>query len=162
MSGEVSTIEPEFSGQGRRVAIVVSRFNQMIGESLLEGARSTLIEKGVAAPDILVARVPGAYELPVAAKVIARGGEYDAVICLGAVVRGETPHFDYVAGEAARGLTEVSLDTERPILFGVLTTDTMQQAVDRAGGRHGNKGEDTALGALEMVNLLDRLREKRA
>jgi 6,7-dimethyl-8-ribityllumazine synthase len=140
-----------------RVAIVVSRFNEHITGELLTGARRALRERGVIDEDINVAWVPGAFELPLVAKHLASSGWCDSVVCLGAVIRGDTPHFDYVAGEAARGLQEAALATGVPIVFGVLTTDTLQQALDRIGGSEGHKGEEAANTALEMIELLRRL-----
>lgn len=139
-------------GTGLRIAIVVSRFNPSVGERLLQGALSALTAHGVRPADITVARVPGAFELPLLADRLA--GDHDAVLCLGAVIRGETAHFDYVAGEAARGIARLSRDRGIPVLFGVLTTDTEQQALERSGGRLGNRGADVALAAIEMASLL--------
>jgi 6,7-dimethyl-8-ribityllumazine synthase len=140
-----------------RVAIVVSRFNEKITGALLDGARRALAARGVADGDVTVAWVPGAFELPLVAKHLAQGGRCDGVVCLGAVIRGDTPHFDYVAGEASRGLQQAALDTGVPIVFGVLTTDTLQQALDRVGGCEGHKGEEAAETAVEMIELLRRL-----
>lgn len=144
-------------GRGRRVAVVVARFNQMVTQRLLDGALDGLVRHGVAFDDIDVAWVPGAWELPSAARRLLGSDRYTALVALGAVIRGETPHFDYVAGEASRGLAQVSAEFDVPVGFGVLTCDTMQQADDRAGGAHGNKGWDAALAALEMADLFDRL-----
>ncbi len=152
---------PEFTGspegRGRRVAVVVARFNQTVTQRLLDGALDGLVRHGVAFDDIDVAWVPGAWELPAAAWRLLGSDRYTALIALGAVIRGETPHFDYVSGEASRGLAQVSAEFDVPVGFGVLTCDTMQQADDRAGGAHGNKGWDAALAALEMADLFDRL-----
>jgi len=152
---------PEFSGaprgQGRRCAVVVSRFNDMITQRLLDGALDALVRHGVAFDDVDVFWVPGAWELPAAARRVAATERYDALVALGAVVRGDTPHFDYVAGEASRGLAATSADFDVPIAFGVLTCDTMAQAEARAGGEHGNKGWDAALAALEMADLFDQV-----
>lgn len=150
-------IEGSLKGDGRKVGIVVSRFNSFIAEKLLDGAIDSLVRSGVNGDDIVVARVPGAFEIPLAAQKMARSGRYHAVLCLGAVIRGATPHFDYVAGEVVKGTAQVMLDTGIPILFGVLTTDTIEQAIERAGTKAGNKGSDVAVAALEMVNLLDGL-----
>lgn len=144
-------------GRGRRVAVVVARFNQTVTQRLLDGALDGLVRHGVAFDDIDVAWVPGAWELPSAARRLLGSDRYTALVALGAVIRGETPHFDYVAGEASRGLAQVSAEFDVPVGFGVLTCDTMQQADDRAGGAHGNKGWDAALAALEMADLFDRL-----
>ncbi|HWC31929.1 MAG TPA: 6,7-dimethyl-8-ribityllumazine synthase [Actinomycetota bacterium] len=154
--------EGEISGRGRRIATVVSRFNDVVTSRLLEGALTALRRHGVADDDVVVAWTPGAFEIPLAAKALAASGEFDAVICLGAVVRGETAHFDYVAGEAASGVQRVALETGVPCIFGVLTTDTLEQALDRAGGKHGNKGWEAASSALEMAGLLDALPKREA
>lgn len=155
--GEYAAPGEDVDGAGIRVAVVVSRFNQDITGPLLDGARRALTGRGVADDDLLVAWVPGAFELPLVAKQLAGSDACDAVVCLGAVIRGDTPHFDYVAGEAARGLQEAALATGVPVVFGVLTTDTRRQALDRVGGCEGHKGEEAALTALEMVALLRRL-----
>jgi 6,7-dimethyl-8-ribityllumazine synthase len=144
-------------GRGRRVAVVVARFNQSVTQRLLDGALDGLVRHGVAFDDIDVAWVPGAWELPAAARRLLGSDRYTALVALGAVIRGETPHFDYVAGEAARGLSQAGAEFDVPIGFGVLTCDTMQQADERAGGTHGNKGWDAALAALEMADLFERL-----
>jgi 6,7-dimethyl-8-ribityllumazine synthase len=138
------------AAKGLKFAIVVARFNAAITEKLLEGAREALIKAG--ADGVEVFHVPGAFELPLAAKWLAHGG-YSAIIALGAVIRGETPHFDYVAGEAARGLQQVALECNIPVAFGVLTTDTLEQAEARAGGKHGNRGYDAAMTAIEMARF---------
>jgi 6,7-dimethyl-8-ribityllumazine synthase len=147
------TYEGAFDGRNLRVAVIASRFNETIARSLLDGAVDCLMRHGVAENDITVAWVPGAFELPAAAKRLADSGEVDAIVCVGAVIRGETPHFDYVAGHAAAGIGKAALATGIPIMFGVLTTDTVEQAADRAGGKMGNKGFEAALGAIEMANL---------
>jgi 6,7-dimethyl-8-ribityllumazine synthase len=152
----VTTFEGDYEARGRRFAVVASRFNEVIVGPLVDGAIACLERHGVGAEDVDVAWTPGAFELPVAARRLAASGGYDAVICLGAVVRGETPHFEYVAGEAARGISEASRETGVPVIFGVLTTETMAQARDRAGGKHGNKGWDSAMAAMEMASLLER------
>lgn len=145
------------SGHGRRVAVLASRFNDAITSKLADGALDALVRHGVAAEDVDVVWVPGAWELPVAARRLMASERYDAVVALGAVIRGDTPHFEYVAGEAARGLAQASAEFEVPVGFGVLTCDTVAQAEARAGGTHGNKGWDAALAALEMAELFDRL-----
>lgn len=150
--GEYAAIEGELDATGMRIAVAVARFNHDITEQLLEGAERALRKHDV--PDVRVVWVPGAFELPVVAKRLAQSGAVDAVVCLGAVIRGETAHFEYVAGEAAAGLTRAALDTGVPIVFGVLTVDTRQQALDRVGGKDGHKGEEAALTAIEMVSLL--------
>lgn len=152
--GEYAAPGEAVDGTGMRFGVVVSRFNEDITGPLLEGAQRTFAAAGVAADDITLVHVPGAFELPLIAQHLARGGTVDGVVCLGAVIRGDTPHFDYVAGEAARGLQAAALATGVPIVFGVLTTNTHAQAVDRIGGSEGHKGEEAAATALEMVALL--------
>jgi 6,7-dimethyl-8-ribityllumazine synthase len=153
----------EFRGseraEGRRFAVAASRFNEIVVRRLVDGALECLRSKGARESDVDLAWVPGAFELPLAAHALASSGRYDAVICLGAVIRGETPHFDHVAGQAATGIRRVAEDAEIPVIFGVLTTDTFDQAMDRAGGVHGNKGWDAAMAAMEMASLLARLEE---
>ena len=150
----ITYVEGHLQGAGRKIGIVVARFNSFIAEKLLEGAVDSLVRSGVATDDIVVARVPGAFEIPLIAQKMARSGNHDAIICLGAVIRGATPHFDYVAGEVAKGTAQVMLDTGIPVLFGVLTTETIEQAIERAGTKAGNKGSDVAIAALEMINLI--------
>jgi 6,7-dimethyl-8-ribityllumazine synthase len=152
----VAEFNGEPRGEGRRIVVVASRFNESITVPLAEGAVSTLVAKGVAFDDIEVLWVPGAWELPVAVRRALATGKYDAAVVVGAVIRGGTPHFEYVAGEASRGLMEASRDFEVPVSLGLLTTDDMAQAEARAGGAHGNKGEDAALAALEVLDLFDR------
>lgn len=142
---------------GLRVAVVVSRFNNLITDKLLEGAKDTLVRHGAEPADITVAYVPGAFEIPLVARRLAASRLYDAVICLGAVIRGATPHFDYVAAEAASGVARSAWDSRLPVAFGVLTCDTIEQAMERAGSKAGNKGSDAALTAIEMVQLLRQL-----
>jgi 6,7-dimethyl-8-ribityllumazine synthase len=152
---------PEFtaqpSGAGRRVAVIASRFNESIVQRLVDGALDALVKQGTALDAVDVVWVPGAWELPVTARYLLETERYDAIVALGAVIRGETKHFDYIAGEAARGLQQLTLDFGVPIAFGVLTTEDDAQAEARAGGAHGNKGADAALAALEMADLFDRL-----
>ena len=154
----MTSYEGYLQGAGLQIAVVLSRFNDAIGNRLLEGSLDTLRRHGVAEEDIALARVPGAFEIPVAAQELARTGRYGAVICLGAVIRGATAHFDYVAGPLASSLASIALQTGVPILFGVLTTDTIEQAVERAGTKAGNKGSDVAVAAIEMANLLRQIR----
>ncbi|MEC9485625.1 MAG: 6,7-dimethyl-8-ribityllumazine synthase [Candidatus Izemoplasma sp.] len=137
-----------------KVQIVVGRFNEFIGSKLLEGAKDALIRHGAKEDDIGVTWVPGAFEMPLIAKKLANKQQYDAIICLGAVIRGATPHFDYVSAEVTKGIASVSLDSEMPVVFGVLTTDTIEQAIERAGTKSGNKGFDAAVTAIEMANLI--------
>ena len=153
----VNYLEGHLQGTGRKIGIVVSRFNSFISEKLLEGAIDSLIRSGVNTGDIVVARVPGAFEIPLVAQKMAKSGRHDAVICLGAIIRGATPHFDYVAGEVSKGTAQVMLDAGIPVLFGVLTTETIEQAIERAGTKAGNKGSDVAIAALEMINLMSLL-----
>ena len=154
----MNVIEGTFAASGKKFAIVVSRFNSFIVESLLEGAIDALKRHGnVADDDITVIRVPGAYELPVAAKRVARKGNFDAIIAIGAVIRGGTPHFDFVAGECNKGLAQVAMEFDTPVAFGVITTDSIEQAIERAGTKAGNKGAEAALSSLEMVNVLEQL-----
>jgi 6,7-dimethyl-8-ribityllumazine synthase len=151
--------EGQLSAAGLRFAIIVSRFNSFITERLLGGAMDALTRAGGSADMIDVIKVPGSWEVPMIAGEVARQHRYDAVICLAAVIRGETPHFDYVAGEAAKGIAHVAAETGVPVAFGVLTTNTLEQAIDRAGAKGGNKGFDAAMTAIEMANLLRTLRQ---
>jgi 6,7-dimethyl-8-ribityllumazine synthase len=153
-----ATFKGELQGAGLRIGIVASRFNEVVTARLLEGARTALERHGVRGEDVDVAWVPGAFELPSVAKKLAESRRYDAIVCLGAVIRGETAHFDFVAGEAARGVTQVALETGVPVMFGVVTPNTLEQAMERSGGKIGNRGYDAALGAIEMANLLRQLR----
>lgn len=150
----MKTFEGKTTAEGMKVAIVVARFNQLITEKLLAGAVDTLKRAGVADDDIAIAWTPGAYEIPLAADKLAKTGDYDAVICLGAVIKGETDHYDHVAGNTASGITRVGLDNELPVLFGVLTCETIGQAMARAGLKAGNKGIECAQAAIEMANML--------
>lgn len=147
-------VEGNLDAKGLRFGLLVSRFNSFIGDRLLEGALDALVRHGGDRNLIDIVRVPGAFEIPLVAKKMATSGNYDAVICLGAVIRGSTPHFDYVASEVSKGVASVSLDSGIPVMFGVLTTDTLEQAIERAGTKAGNKGYDVAVGAIEMINLL--------
>ncbi len=150
----MNTYEGKLLAEGMRFGIVASRFNELIVRRLLGGALDTLTRHGASEDQIDVAWVPGSFELPVAAQRLAQSGRYDAVICIGAVIRGATPHFDYVAAEVSKGIAQVSLKTGAPIAFGVLTTDTIEQAIERAGTKAGNRGADAAAAAIEMVNLM--------
>ena len=147
----------DFSAPAGRFAIVVGRFNALVTESLLAGCKDAFNRHGVSADSIDVARVPGSFEIPLVARKLADGGRYAAVVCLGCVIRGETAHFDHVAGQAAAGIMQAALTTGVPVIFGVLTTDSVEQALNRAGLKGGNKGADAAMAAIEMVNLLSRL-----
>ena len=155
---DVKNIDGDLSARGTRFGIAVARFNSFISERLLEGALDALTHHGADAANIDVVRVPGAFEMPLALKAMAESKKYDALIALGCVIRGETPHFEYVAGECARGVAQVGMQYHLPIGFGVLTVDTIEQAIERAGAKTGNKGADAALTAIEMVNLLKKLR----
>jgi 6,7-dimethyl-8-ribityllumazine synthase len=146
-------LEGKLDATGLKIGIVVSRFNSFISDRLLEGAVDALIRHGAADENIVVARVPGAFEIPLAAQKMAALGKYDALICLGAVIRGSTPHFDYVASEVSKGVAQVSLKAGLPIAFGVLTTDSIEQAIERAGTKAGNKGFEAAMTAIESVQL---------
>jgi len=151
------TFEGHLQARGLHIGIVVSRFNEFISNKLLGGAIDALVRHGVSGEDIDVAWVPGAFEIPVAAQKMAASGRYHAVICLGCIIRGATPHFDYVASEAAKGIAQVALQGQCPVAFGVLTTENIEQAIERAGTKAGNKGWDAALAAVEMANLFQLL-----
>ena len=147
-------IEGDLQAVGKKFGIIVSRFNSFVSERLLDGALDTLLRSGAEEGAIDVVRVPGAFEIPMMAQKMAKSGNYDAIICLGAVIRGATSHYDLVANEAAKGIAQVGLDSGIPAIFGVLTTDTIEQAIERAGSKAGNKGSEAALTAIEMINLL--------
>lgn len=151
------TIEGHFRPDKKKFGIVVSRFNEFITGKLLAAAEDTLVRHGVKPDDITVAWAPGAFETPLVVKKMAESGKYDAVIALGCVIRGGTPHFEYVAGEAAKGVGQIALQTGVPVLFGVLTTENIEQAIERAGTKAGNKGADAAMAAIEMVTLIEKL-----
>ena len=155
---EYKTHEGHLDAAGLKLAIVVARFNSFITERLLSGALDALRRSGAKSADVEIVRVPGSWEMPVVARALADRQRFDAIICLGCVVRGETAHFDYVAGEAAKGLGQVASQTGVPVVFGVLTTNTVEQAVDRAGAKSGNKGFDAAMTAVEMANLMKKLK----
>lgn len=150
-------IEGDLQAAGKKIGIIVSRFNSFVSERLLEGALDTLIRSGAEDGAVDVVRVPGAFEIPLMAQKMAKSGSYDAIICLGAVIRGATSHYDLVANEAAKGIAQVGMDTGVPVIFGVLTTDTIEQAIERAGSKAGNKGSEAALAAIEMINLLNQI-----
>ncbi len=147
-------LEGMLQGQGLRMGLVVSRFNEFITGKLIDGAKDALLRHGVSEADIDIAWVPGSFEIPLVAKKMAQTGRYDAIVCLGAVIRGATPHFDYIAFEVSKGIARVSLDAGLPVSFGVITADTLEQAIERAGTKAGNKGFDAAVNAIEMANLL--------
>ena len=146
-------IDASLSARGKKFGIIVSRFNDFITSKLVDGAMDALIRSGAQDQDITIVKVPGAFEIPLAAQKMAGAKKYDAVICLGAVIRGATSHYDYVCAEVSKGIASVSLETGVPVMFGILTTETIEQAIERAGTKAGNKGFDTALGAIEMANL---------
>ncbi|MBC6681128.1 6,7-dimethyl-8-ribityllumazine synthase [Zhenpiania hominis] len=150
----MKVLEGNLIAKGIKVGIVVGRFNEFIGSKLLSGALDTLRRHGADEADVSVAWVPGAFEIPLTAKKMAKSGKYDAVICLGAVIRGATAHFEYVSAEVSKGIAAVGLDSEIPVIFGVLTVDSIEQAIERAGTKAGNKGSEAAASAIEMVNLL--------
>ncbi|MCK4679117.1 MAG: 6,7-dimethyl-8-ribityllumazine synthase [Bacteroidales bacterium] len=147
--------EGKLAAENSRFVIIIGRFNEFIGGKLLAGTLDALKRHGAMEENIEIAWVPGSFEIPLVAKKMAKSGKYDAVICLGAVIRGSTPHFDYVAAEVSKGIANVSLETELPVIFGILTTDTIEQAIERSGAKAGNKGFDAAVTAIEMVNLLN-------
>ena len=153
----MKTIEGKLVQENLKIAIVASRFNEFIVSKLIGGAQDCLARHGVQEENITLVWVPGAFEIPVIAKKLAASGNYDAVICLGAVIRGATSHYDYVCAEVSKGIASVSLETGVPVMFGILTTDTIEQAIERAGTKAGNKGYDCALGAIEMVNLMKQI-----
>ena len=152
---KIRVLEGDFSGKGLKIGIVASRFNEFITNKLVQGALDCLARHGVVQTDIAVAWVPGSFEIPLVAKRLAASKNYDAVICLGTVIRGQTPHFDYIAAEVSKGVAKVALDSDIPVIFGVLTTDNIEQAVERAGTKAGNKGYSAAMAAVEMANLME-------
>jgi 6,7-dimethyl-8-ribityllumazine synthase len=160
MLGEMAMpkiVEGKIVAKGMKFGIVASRFNDFICGRLIEGAVDALTRAGADDKDILIYKVPGAFELPLIAKKLAKSGRFDAVICLGAIIRGATPHFEYISAEVSKGVAMVGLETETPVIFGVLTTDTLEQAIERAGTKAGNKGWDAAMSAIEMVDLFRKL-----
>ena len=154
----MKTVEANLIWKGLKFAVVAARFNDFITGKLIEGAEDGLLRHGVNGDDITLYRVPGAFEIPVVAKALAEKDEYDAVICLGAIIRGATPHFDFVAAEASKGVAQVSMNSGKPVIFGIITTDNLEQAIDRAGTKSGNKGYDAAVTAIEMANLMGELK----
>jgi 6,7-dimethyl-8-ribityllumazine synthase len=151
-------IEGRISAEGFRFAVLVSRFNDFISSKLVEGAMDALKRHGGNEEQVTLIKVPGAFEIPLAAKKLAESGKFNAIICLGAVIRGSTPHFDYVAAEVSKGIAQVALESKVPVTFGVLTTDNLEQAIERAGSKLGNKGWDAAIAAMEMVNLFKQIK----
>jgi len=152
------TLEGRISAEGLSLAIIVSRFNDFISSKLVEGAIDALKRHGMDEEKLTLVKVPGAFEIPMTARHLVKTGKYDAIICLGAVIRGATPHFDYVAAEVSKGIASVSLESDIPVVFGVLTTDNLEQAIERAGSKVGNKGWDAAIAAMEMVNLFKEIK----
>ena len=150
--------EANLIAEGKKFALVVSRFNDFITEKLLSGALDALVRSGASSDDIEVVKVPGAFEIPLVAKRIAGTKRFDAIVCLGAVIRGSTPHFDYVSAEVSKGIAAVSMEADVPVIFGVITTDTIEQAIERAGTKAGNKGWSAAMAAVEMANLFDQIK----
>lgn len=153
----VKVIEGNLIAKGKKFAIIASRFNDFITRQLISGCTDTLVRHGADEKDLTLAWVPGAFEIPVAAQKMAKSKEYDALICLGTIIRGSTPHFDYIAAEASKGVAKVSQDSAIPVIFGVITADTIEQAIERAGTKDGNKGADAAVSAIEMANLFDKI-----
>jgi len=154
---EIKRHEGNLNAAGKRFALIVSRYNEFFSSRLLSGAEDCLLRHGAAPENIEVFRVPGSFEIPLVAKKVAETGSFHAIVCLGAVLRGQTPHFDFVASEVAKGIARVNLETGVPAIFGVITTETVEQAIDRAGARAGNRGAEAALAAIEMANLLEAL-----
>jgi len=154
----VKSIEGNLVAKGKKFAIVASRFNDFITKELIAGCVDTLVRHGALESDLVLSWVPGAFEIPVVAHKLAKSKSYDALICLGTVIRGATPHFDYIAAEVAKGIAKVSQDTGLPVIFGVITADTIEQAIERAGTKDGNKGRDAALSAIEMANLINQIK----
>jgi len=152
-------VQGNLNAEGLKFCIIAARFNDFITSRLLDGALDGLVRNGAKDDDVTVVRVPGAFEIPVAAKIAASAGKYDAVICLGAVIRGATPHFDYVSSEVSKGVASVGMEAGMPVIFGVLTTDSIEQAIERAGAKSGNKGFDAAVAAIEMTNLFKQLKK---
>lgn len=152
-------IQGELVGKGKKIAIVISRFNEFITSKLLGGAVDILIREGVAEDNIDVVYVPGAFEIPAVASKLAGKPKYDGILCLGAVIRGSTPHFDYVAGEVTKGIAQVALESDKPVVYGVITADTIEQAIERAGTKMGNRGADAALSLLELINVNEKIKE---
>lgn len=154
----VQVIEGNLIGKGKKFGIVVSRFNDFMTKELVAGCTDTLLRHGVSEQDLVISWVPGAFEIPLVAEKMAKTKSYDAIICLGTIIRGATPHFDYIASEVAKGIAKASCETGLPVVFGVITADTIEQAVERAGTKDGNKGRDAALSAIEMANLIEKIK----
>ena len=154
----VKTVEGNLIAKGKKFGIVASRFNDFITKELISGCLDTLVRHGAEDRDLVVTWVPGAFEIPLVARQMAKSKSYDALICLGTIIRGSTPHFEYIAQEAAKGVARVSQDTGLPVIFGIITADTIEQAIERAGTKEGNKGRDAALNAIEMANLVEKIK----
>jgi len=154
-------VEGGLSAKGLKFGVVLSRFNEFIGNQLLEGAVDALLRSGASDSDIEIVKVPGSFEIPATVQVMMQKGQYDAIVCLGAIIRGATPHFDYIASEAAKGIARISMDSGLPVAFGIITADTLEQAIERAGTKSGNKGRDAALNAIEMANLFKELKKRK-
>ncbi len=154
----VKIVEGSLIAKGKKFALVASRFNDFITKELISGCTDTLLRHGAGEQDLIITWVPGAFEIPLIAQKLARSKSYDAVICLGTVIRGSTPHFDYIASEVAKGIAKACQDTGTPVIFGVITADTIEQAIERAGTKDGNKGKDAALSAIEMANLMEKVK----
>ncbi len=154
-------VEGGLSAKGLKFGVVLSRFNEFIGNQLLEGAVDALLRSGASDGDIEIVKVPGSFEIPATVQVMMQKGQYDAIVCLGAIIRGATPHFDYIASEAAKGIARISMDSGLPVAFGIITADTLEQAIERAGTKSGNKGRDAALNAIEMANLFKELKKRK-
>ena len=154
-------MEGGLSAKGLKFGVVLSRFNEFIGNQLLEGAVDALLRSGASDGDIEIVKVPGSFEIPATVQVMMQKGQYDAIVCLGAIIRGATPHFDYIASEAAKGIARISMDSGLPVAFGIITADTLEQAIERAGTKSGNKGRDAALNAIEMANLFKELKKRK-
>lgn len=152
---DLSAHQGHLDARGKKFALVASRFNEFVCNRLINGARDCLVRHGAAEGDIELFRTPGSYEIPLVAKKVAQTGTFHAIVCLGAIIRSETPHFDFVAAETTKGISRVNLEMEVPVILGVITTDSLEQAIDRAGARSGNRGADAALAAIEMANLLE-------
>lgn len=152
------TIEGNLIAKGKKFAVIASRFNDFVTKELVSGCLDTLVRHGAEDKDLEVVWVPGAFEIPLVALKLAKTKSYDAIVCLGTIIRGSTPHFDYIASEVSKGIARVSHDTGLPVIFGVITADTIEQAIERAGTKEGNKGKDAALNAIEMANLMDKVR----
>lgn len=154
-------VEGGLSAKGLKFGVVLSRFNEFIGNQLLEGAVDAFLRSGASDGDIEIVKVPGSFEIPATVQVMMQKGQYDAIVCLGAIIRGATPHFDYIASEAAKGIARISMDSGLPVAFGIITADTLEQAIERAGTKSGNKGRDAALNAIEMANLFKELKKRK-